>query len=206
MELEVPVMGAEDHPAAGRSTSRAADPPTDGEPEAQVEQAVDAGPRKPEERATAEIHALEEDLDRERERAAKSLDEVQRRLEAAEAHAAGNVTITDVRAREEAADWLREQRGDVRRELEAELERRMLARERELIAERDEAAAALKDALARLEQAESESGDSEGAREEAQRQVREDADRRLREHTKQLQAQIESMEKETEARIQDAVE
>ena len=77
-----------------------------------MKQAVEAARRQAEESATAEILALEEDLERERERAARSLEEVQRRLEEAEARAAGDVTVTDARAREDAADWLREQRGE----------------------------------------------------------------------------------------------
>src|SRR5207248_6850841 len=128
----------------------AAESPEDGERDERLKQAVEAARRQAEERATAEILALEEDLEKERVRSAKSLEEVQRRLEEAEARAADTVTVTDARAREDAADWLREQRTDARRELETELERRVLAREKELIAERDEAAAALKDALGRL--------------------------------------------------------
>jgi competence ComEA-like helix-hairpin-helix protein len=61
-------------------------------------------------RATAEILALEADLERERESAAKTLEEVQRRLEEAEARAVGNVSVTDTRTREEPADRQREQR------------------------------------------------------------------------------------------------
>ena len=74
------------------------------------------------------------------------------------------MTVTDARERKDAGEWLGEQRGDVRRELEAELERRMLVRERELTAERDEAAAALKDAQERLERAESAAGEDEERR------------------------------------------
>lgn len=135
----------------------------------------EAARRQAEERATAEILALEDDLERERERAGRSVEEIQRRLEEAEARAAGDVTVTDARAREDAADRLREQRGDVPREVESE--RRMPARERELIAERDEMAEAPANALKRLD-----------------------------EHTRQLEAQIEALEAETDARIQKVVE
>jgi competence ComEA-like helix-hairpin-helix protein len=95
------------------------------------EQAVDSARRHAGERATAEILALEQDL--ERERAARSLQGLQRLLEDAEARAAGSVTVTDAKTRE-------------------------------------------------------------------------DADRRLRERTEQLQAQIASMEADTEARVREAVE
>src|SRR3954452_6915145 len=137
----------------------AEDQPTNGERDERLQQAVEAARRQAEENATAEILALERDLEQERERAAKSLEEVQRRLEEAEARAADNVSVTDTRGPGDAPDWLGEQRGDVRRELEAELERRMLAREKELVAERDEATAALKDALERLERAENSAAD-----------------------------------------------
>jgi hypothetical protein len=160
-----PVMGAEDSPPAEQQA--AAEPPSNGESDDRMKQAVDAARRQAEERATAEILALEQDLEREREKAAESLAEVQRRLEEAEAGSSGEVSVTDARAREEAATWLREQRGDVRRELEAELERRMLAREEELVAERDKAEAQLKDALQRLERAESSGTDAQEERAEA---------------------------------------
>src|SRR3954449_11297176 len=100
-----PVRGADDPPAS-ESASAAAEPQTNGEPDERLKQAVDAARQQAEERATAEILALEEDLEKERERAAKSLEEVQRRLEQAEARAADRVTVTDARAPEEAADWL----------------------------------------------------------------------------------------------------
>src|SRR4249919_2352386 len=62
------------------------------------------------ERATAEILALEVDLERERESAARTLEEVQRGVEEAEARAVGNVSVTDTRTREEPAGRQREQR------------------------------------------------------------------------------------------------
>ena len=114
-----PVLGAEDRPVAEREAESSAEPGTNGERDERLQHAVETARRQAEERATAEIMALEEDLEREREHAAKSLEEVQRRLEDAEARAADSITVTDLRAREQAADWLREQRGDVRRELEA---------------------------------------------------------------------------------------
>ena len=53
-----------------------------------LERAVDEARRQSEEQAAAEILALEQDLDREREQAARALDEVERRLEEAEARGA----------------------------------------------------------------------------------------------------------------------
>src|SRR5829696_1813902 len=179
-------MGADDRPSTSLPPDAPVERPANGERDDRMKEAVEAARRQAEERATAEILALEQDL--ERERAAKSLEEVQRRLEEAEARAAGSINLTDTRTREDSADWLGEQRGDVRRELEAEMERRMLAREKELVAERDEAAATLKDALERLERVESAGADEE---------TRAEAERRLK-------AQIEAMESETEARIQKA--
>src|SRR4051812_19729891 len=126
-----PIRGAEEAAAAEEAASSAAEPPANGERDERLKQAVDTARRQAEERATAEILALEEDLEKERERSARSLEEVQRRLEEAEARAADNVTVTDAREREDAASWLREQRGDVQRELESEIERRVLAREKE---------------------------------------------------------------------------
>ena len=82
------MLGAEDPPSPP-SPARRPSTPTNGERDEHLSQAVEAARRQAEERATAEILALEEDLEKERERAAKSLEEVQRRLEEAEARAAG---------------------------------------------------------------------------------------------------------------------
>jgi DNA uptake protein ComE-like DNA-binding protein len=160
--------------AEGAGSQRRDTPRREGRPTPE-QRDPEAARRQAEERATAEILALEDDLDRERERAGRSIEEIQRRLEEAEARAAGDVTVTDARAREDAANRLQEQRGDVPRE--AESERRMPARERELIAERDETAEALENGL-----------------------------KRLGEHTQQLKAQIEALEAETDARVQKVVE
>jgi competence ComEA-like helix-hairpin-helix protein len=78
-----PVLGAEDAPVADEPPSAPAEQATNGERDEQLKQAVDTARRQAEERATAEIMALEEDLERERERAAKSLEEVQRRVDEA---------------------------------------------------------------------------------------------------------------------------
>src|SRR5262249_56793680 len=107
--------------------------------------------------------------------------------------------------REQAADWLREQRSDVRVELESEIEGWVAAGESERITERDEAAQAMKEALERVERAEAESAETERSRADAERKVREDAERRLAEHTEHLKAQIEALESETEDRVGEAV-
>lgn len=57
--------------------------------------AVDAASRGTDERATVAILSLEADLERERRRSAKSLSQIQRRLERAEARAAETATVTD---------------------------------------------------------------------------------------------------------------
>jgi DNA uptake protein ComE-like DNA-binding protein len=171
-----------------------------------MQQAIEAARRQAEERATAEIMALEEDLEREREQAARSLEEVQRRLEEAEARAAGNVRVTDTRAHEQAADWLREQGGDVRRELEAELERGMLqeageqldAEMRRLQAESD---IKIEAALAKVEA-------------ETQARMEREANRRLAEQEEQLRAEAEervrattqTVRQEIERRLQDEIQ
>ena len=69
--------------------------------------AVEAARREGEESATAEIVALEQDLERERERAADALEQVQRRLEEAEARAE---ETEQERTREEARRSERERR------------------------------------------------------------------------------------------------
>src|SRR5918995_1839802 len=74
-----------------------------------LKEAVEAARLAAEQHATAEIMALEEDLERERERAAKSLEEVQRRLHEAEARAAETANVDDVRARSDATGRLRDQ-------------------------------------------------------------------------------------------------
>ena len=58
-----------------------------GEQDQNLDRAVDAARREAEQRASAEIMALEQDLDRERENAATALEAVQRRLDDAEARA-----------------------------------------------------------------------------------------------------------------------
>ena len=68
--------------------SVAAEDPANRERDPHMKQAIDAARREAEERATAEILALEEDLEKERERAARSLEELQRRLEEAETRSA----------------------------------------------------------------------------------------------------------------------
>src|SRR5262245_14993073 len=145
---------------------------TNGDTDEHMRQAVGAARRAADERATAEILALEEDLERERAKANAALEEVQKRLEEAEAKATEAAAGSDLDAREEAADWLREQRQALRRETEAEVRRELGDRELELIGERDR---------------------------------REESERRLREHTELLQQQIDALESEAEARIEDAV-
>ena len=178
---------------------------TNGERDQRMQHAVQAARRTAEERATAEILALEDDLERERQSAARSLEEVQRRLQEAEAKAAATATVTDVRAREEAAEWLREQRDDVRREFEQEVRGEAGEREGELLAERNEAAEALREAQERIKRAEADSAKAESSRAEAERRVRADSELRLAEHTSLLKQKIEALETEAEDRVREAV-
>src|SRR5262249_30398745 len=104
------------------------DPPEDE----RLERAVDDARRQAEGQATAEILALEQDLEGERREAARAPQEGQRRLDEAEAPA----------ARPEAAG-------------EAE------DRERKLISERDEATAALREAREQLARLESEGAEAD---------------------------------------------
>ena len=71
------------------------EPHTNGERDERMQHAVEAARRAAEERATAEILALEDDLEHERQNAARSLEEVQRRLREAEEKAAATATVTD---------------------------------------------------------------------------------------------------------------
>jgi DNA uptake protein ComE-like DNA-binding protein len=168
--------------AEGRPSSPPSERPANPEPES-TKRAVDAARREAEEKATAEILALEEHFEREREHTAKALEELQRRLEEAEARA-GNVSITDAREDEERERLQREAgrqlddemrrlqsesdakieealakvESDTRARIEREAERRLTEREEELRAEADE----------RIRAA------GETAREQAERQFRDE--------------------------------
>lgn len=174
--------------------------PTNGGRDERMQHAVEIARNAAEERATAEILALEDDVERERLNAAKSLDDVQRRLEEAEAKAA-TVTVTDMSVREEAAEWLREQRDDVRGEIEAQV-----ADESErLQAEFDEQ---LRSAIAKVE-AETEarmkveasrglSAQAVELRNEADERVQITADKVSQETEQRLRAEIDGLTTELE--------
>lgn len=174
--------------------------PTNGGRDERMQHAVEIARNAAEERATAEILALEDDVERERLNAAKSLDDVQRRLEEAEAKAA-TVTVTDMSVREEAAEWLREQRDDVRGEIEAQV-----ADESErLQAEFDEQ---LRSAIAKVE-AETEarmkveasrglSAQAVELRNEADQRVQITADKVSQETEQRLRAEIDGLTTELE--------
>ena len=127
-----------------------------------LERAVDAARRDAELKATAEILALEQNLERERERAARSLEAVQRRLEETESRAVDEGRGTGAAA--ESAD-----------------------RGRQLLAGRDEAAAALREIQEQLARLERES-QGERAGEEARRSERERA--LLEQSRAELEAQV----------------
>lgn len=145
------------------------------------------------ERATAEILALEVDLERERESAARTLEEVQRGLEEAEARAVGNVSVTDTRTREEPAGRQREQR-----RLQRPVGELLDAEMRRLQAESD---AQIEEALSHAES---------NTRVRMQRE----ADRRLAEREEELRAAAETRvraagetaRKQAEAQFQEEIE
>ncbi|MGC1815711.1 MAG: helix-hairpin-helix domain-containing protein [Solirubrobacterales bacterium] len=145
------------------------------------------------ERATAEILALEVDLERERESAAKTLEEVQRGLEEAEARAVGNVSVTDTRTREEPAGRQREQRR-LQRPVGELLDPEM----RRLQAESD---ALIEEALSQVES-------------NTRVRMQQEADRRLAEREEELRAAAETRvraagetaRKRAEAQFQEEIE
>jgi DNA uptake protein ComE-like DNA-binding protein len=145
------------------------------------------------ERATAEILALEVDLERERKSAARTLEEVQRGLEEAEARAVGNVSVTDTRTREEPAGRQREQR-----RLQPPVGELLDAEMRRLQAESD---AQIEEALSQVES---------NTRVRMQRE----ADRRLAEREEELRAAVETRvraagetaRKQAEAQFQEEIE
>lgn len=174
--------------------------PTNGGRDERMQHAVEIARNAAEERATAEILALEDDVERERLNAAKSLDDVQRRLEEAEAKAA-TVTVTDMSVREEAAEWLREQRDDVRGEIEAQV----ADESKRLQAEFDEQ---LRSAIAKVE-AETEarmkveasrglSAQAVELRNEADQRVQITADKVSQETEQRLRAEIDGLTTELE--------
>lgn len=145
------------------------------------------------ERATAEILALEVDLERERESAAKTLEEVQRGLEEAEARAVGDVSVTDTRTREEPAGRQGEQRR-LQRPVGELLDGEM----RRLQAESD---AQIEEALSQVES-------------NTRVRVQREADRRLAEREEELRAAAETRvraagetaRKQAEAQFQEEIE
>lgn len=155
--------------------------------------------------ATAAILALEEGLRRERKRAAKSLEQLQRRLERAETGGAETATVTDTR--EEAEPMLtereRELPAEAPRDAEAISSSELSQREQELTRERGAAQRAAGDALVRFDeiaaQVEAASArlDAEVAR------VREQADAATAAAVERVQAETEArMRSEAEARLE----
>ena len=154
------------------------------------EQAVGVARRDAEEQATAEILALEQDLERERVRVVRSLDAVQRRLEEeAEARAASKARVADARAAS-------------------------ANRERQLIAERDETTVSLREAqeqLARLERdAQEERAGGEARRSERERELLEQSRAELEaEVRRELEAdfaqRISRIKSEADARTDEEV-
>lgn len=160
--------------------------------------------------ATAAILALEKDLERERKRAAKSLEQVQRRLERAETGGAATATVTDTRV--EAAELMlteREVPTEAPREAEARDrepgagERRLSTepsqREQALTLEREAARRAAADARARFDEI---AAQVEAASAEVER-IRERADAATAAAVERVKAETEArMRSEAEARLE----
>jgi|tagenome__1003787_1003787.scaffolds.fasta_scaffold20441501_1 competence ComEA-like helix-hairpin-helix protein len=179
---------------------------SEGQGEERLEREVESPPPA-DQGATDEIMALEEDLERERERAARALDAVERRLEEVEAQAAGVASQTrrEEGVREEARRSQREQEllersraeleARIRQELEGELSTRIEAVRSDADARAaeeikaatkaaedaqhrvDEIAAQIEDAGARVEQAEAKLVEE---RERLQREAEERLDTEMR--------------------------
>jgi DNA uptake protein ComE-like DNA-binding protein len=147
------VTGAEHPPADAQRAGTSVEPASGGERDDRMGPAIEAARRQAEERATAEILALEEDIEKEREHAVRSLEEIQHRLEEAEARAAGNFTVTDARTEEgldaqlrrlqaesdaEITAALAKVRADTQGRMEREAKRRLAEQEEALRAEAEE--------------------------------------------------------------------
>ncbi|MFN2613167.1 MAG: hypothetical protein ABR536_07350, partial [Solirubrobacterales bacterium] len=188
-----------------------------GETDERMMTAVEKARLGAEESATAEILALEEDLEHERAQAAAALERLQRELdktEAAEPDAdqpdAGEISATSLAPapagapdREDATSWLRAQTERLRREAEQEAEAKVREREQQLLAERDEAVGSLRKALARLEQAESGISESEGQRLETEERTQAEFEERL---AAELSAREEALQSEHQAALRTAGE
>jgi competence ComEA-like helix-hairpin-helix protein len=144
------------------------------------DQAIRGGPGESKERASEEILALEDDLERDRGRTARSLAAIQRRLEEAEAQAAGDVRVTETRGREQ----------DPLELLDAELTR--------LQADWD---ASVDEALARVE-----SQTRERAEREADRRLAEQKRLLRTEANERVRTTAEKAREDAERRLQDEIE
>ncbi len=174
---------------------------------AEARPAVEAARPQPEKRATAEIVALERDLERERDRTAKSLAEVQRRLDDAEADAAENATVTDARGGEEEQNRLQ-------RETEERLDAELRRLQAESDAEIEAALAKVKAETQARMRAEAErrlAGQRAELRAEAEERirvatetVRAETERGLHEEINALRAQLENERGLREERVQEA--
>jgi DNA uptake protein ComE-like DNA-binding protein len=176
--------------------------------EARVQAAAELARREAEDAATAEILALEQDLEREQERAAQALEEGQRRLREAEERVR---EIEEDRARKEAeirgaaAEWLRGQARAMRHEAESQIQTEgvesvVATRIEELERERDGLKKALAEMTERSNQANARAQEAAGAKrladqtahlEEQLRMAREEADGRVREAEVRARAEAE---------------
>lgn len=160
-------------PPGASGDGRGANGGTNGDTGERLELAVEQARGRTGQSATAEILALEGDLERERVQAAVALERVQRQLEEIEAREpsgpevsatsdTSEVALTSTANRENAARRLRAQTERLRDEAAQQAHAKLQEREQLLLAERDEAVASLRDALATLERAEAGTSESEG--------------------------------------------
>ena len=137
-QVREPTMPAVNLPAAGSTPPPAAPvrSPVESAParpdlgtrvegaEEHVRLAADAARRQAEEQATAEILALEQDLEREQERAAEAIENARRQLDEAHEHvkrAEEDIDRRQSEVRGAAAEWLRGQAQAMRREAERQI-------------------------------------------------------------------------------------
>src|SRR5215204_7070393 len=161
-----------------------------------LELAIDAARRRAEEQATAEIHALEQDLERERERAARSLEALERRLEDAEARAQKTeqeLAAEDARRSQRERQLLEQSRAELEVRIRKELEDEMAERIAQIKSEAD--ARASEEISAAREAAEARYKSQLRSREEplqrdraAAQEAAEAAQRRFDEITEQIEA------------------
>src|SRR5688500_16277245 len=188
-----PIRGAQDPTLAEDDTGeeiairRTADEPetaAEAERDERMREAVEAARLAAEERATAEILALEEDLEQERMRSAQALLDLQRKLDEAESRAESSKVPEGPEQK-----------------LDFALHHEISPREAELIEERNKAGQALREATARAEEAEAAAERAEQERLEAEERVRGEAERQLSETEERINQAVAEARRQAEEQI-----